>query len=250
MKAFRLLGETREWLAKQGKKRFTRRELQELRAKERYVNAGLPNLVSWDPFTLYDRNTGAAAAATSVQYDFFVQPIGQNSKTKVDTNMTLVMQLPSPERFDIHKIGFELNPDIINADALGFFNNYYWELWVGNRSYAEGPLAMAMSKTGLWTSGAGAAGTANTNFTSLGMPLEAEGGFDVRLPPGLVMRDPVTGAEGATNGLTGIGIGEQQSFQVKLIGTSFTLATAGSATWGTGFKMRCYLKGMKSRQAS
>jgi hypothetical protein len=255
MQAFKLLGEKVDNLIEIGARNLRDKKtvsIEDMRVKKRNEgvirNAGLPNIVSWDPYVLYDRVSAAAGANTLVEYNFFTVPAGQASKTYADTNMDLVQQLPSPERFDIHKLGFEIRANIVNLDLIAIIENYWWELWVGNRSYAMGPLTMAMSKTGPWASGANA--TVNGPLAALGIPIESEGGFDVRIPPGFIMKDPSDGSDFQTTGLTGIGIGESQQFKVKLIGSAQAMQAAGGATLGTGFSLRCYLKGLKSRQAS
>ena len=57
---------------------------------------------------LYDFQTYPVAGATS--FTFFQEPIGQSSKTLVDTNMESAGQLPRPKEFLIDSIEVHLYP--------------------------------------------------------------------------------------------------------------------------------------------
>lgn len=227
------------------KGRAAKKRIEELRAAK-VANPALANITDLVPWVQYDRVSTAAGATTSTQYVFFQQPIGTNNKTKVDTNMEQVMRLPDPEWMDVQFLSFSLQPNIAAADAYNMLSNYYWEFWIGNKVYAEGPMEVASSKTGLWAG----SNRADSSFINLGNPDangNADGGFDLRLPQGIELTSP-DGQMYATNGIQGCRILQGQQFQVKLIGTAFAAAAAG-ATFGTGIFTRCYLKGIKSRIA-
>lgn len=214
------------------------------RNKPFVVNPALANITDLVPWAIYDRVTTAAAANTLTQYVFYQQPIGTNSKTKIDTNMEQVMRLPDPEWMDVQKLGFSIAPDVASLDAFNLLAKYYWEFWVGGKIYAEGPIEIAASKTGVWA----ASDKANESFSNLGNPNDNDGGFDLRLPAGIQLTD-ANGGTYVTDGIKGCRILQGQQFQVKLIGTSFALVAAAGSTFGTGLNLRCYLKGIKSRIA-
>lgn len=209
-------------------------------------NPALANITDLVPWVLYDRVTGAAGTNTQTQYTFFQQPIGQNSKTKADTNLEQVMRLPDPEWMDVQLLAFTVQPNIAAADLQSLLQYYYWEMWVGGKIYAEGPLEVAAGNTGVWANSV----RANDSYVAMGQPGangNSDGGFDLRLPAGITLTSP-EGTPYVTNGISGCRILTGQQFQVRVIGTSFALAAAG-ATFGTGLQLRCYFKGIKSRIA-
>lgn len=211
------------------------------------ANPAIANMADIVPWVQYDRVSTAAGANTATQYVFFQQPIGTNNKTKIDTNMEQVMRLPDPEWMDVQFISFSIQPNVASADVFNLLANYYWEFWVGNKIYAEGPLEVAASKTGLWA-GSNRTDQSFINFGNPDSNGNADGGFDLRLPAGIQLASQ-DGEAIITNGIQGTRILQGQQFQVKLIGTSFACVAAGGATFGTGIQPRCYLKGVKSRIA-
>lgn len=218
--------------------------LAEMEGGGRQSNPALANITDLVPWAIYDTNRTSAGANTSAQYVFFNQPIGTNNKTKVDTNLEQVMALANPEWIDVSKIAFTLAPNTAAADATNLLSSYYFEFWVGGKIYAEGPLEIAAGKTGLY------ANTTRTSdsYLSLGQPVDNDGGFDLRLPPGIQLVSP-EGTAYTTDGVKGCRILQGQQFQVKLIGNIFAAAGAGGTTFGIGVNVRCYLKGVKSRIA-
>jgi len=194
------------------------------------IAANQADIVNW---TLYDRITAANNTATATQYTFFNVPIG-GTKTKNDTNLEQVSRLPDPMFFNATQLGFVLN-NMILLDAVALTNQYYCELWVGQKVYVEGPLNMFPGGAGLQGfSNITAAGTqqAVTN----GMPYGLSVMYDLRLPAGFNMGGFVS------DGLTGITILQGQNFYVRIIGTSFTL-TSGA----TGMNVMTRLDGILSR---
>jgi hypothetical protein len=209
----------------------------------------VPNTVDLANWVLYDRITAAQGTTSASAYQFFSQPIGQNSKTKVDTNITMVKMLEAPQWFNAQTIGFEFSPGMFVADVLAFMQAYYFEFWVGQKIYAEGPLDCAQSGYGASFSGYAATTAATTtvqeavvnNGDPAGMP-----SFSLVLPAGITDANgqPLPGA----NGINGVSILQNQSFWVNLVsvaGVSLTATAAG----GTGLSLRCFLTGILSRGA-
>jgi len=79
--------------------------------------------------TLYDFQTYAMAGAT--QMTFFSTPIGQSSKTKADTNMTIAGSLPAPLRFAIQAIEIYFFPGVFPsaAPAAAAIDNHVNDIW-------------------------------------------------------------------------------------------------------------------------
>lgn len=203
------------------------------------IAANQADLVNWP---LYDRITAAAGATTSASLTFFQVPIGTSGKTKTDTNLEQVSRLPDPQFYNATHIGFAFAPTMILPDIIAFLNAYYYEFWVGEKRYAEGPLQLAPSGTGL---------TGSTNITaaitqqtwSNGYPMGQSVMFDLRLPAGFQMGTYIA------DGQTGITILQGQTFTVRLYagsGTGITL-TASGGTGGTGLNLQCFLLGILSR---
>jgi hypothetical protein len=131
--------------------------------------------------SLYDMQAYAAAGQT--QLSFFQVPVGQSSKTKADTNMSLAGQLPAGQQFLIQSLevifypgtvfpgGVAGGPAIVDA-----FVNDVWkvrsgvaslELNVGSKNYlTEAPLMRFPPKTRLdgWTGQSDSAVAAATTF--------------------------------------------------------------------------------------
>lgn len=90
---------------------------------------------------LYDYQT--KAAGTTMSQRFFADPIGQNGKTVVDTNMELSGQIPAGQMFVITGIQVELYPtiDINNADSdftdavYQFYNSGALKLKIGSTDW-------------------------------------------------------------------------------------------------------------------
>lgn len=206
-------------------------------ASGRRSNPVAPNqadLVSW---IIWDRITVAANATFAANYKFFTTPIGQSSKTKIDTNMTQVSRLEDPQWMNVTHLGIVLNPNIEQVDLNAILNNYYIEFWVGQKIYVEGPVQNFPGGVGASSGVATTATTTTLRTTSNGLPAVSNL-YDMRLPAGLDLGDR------ATDGLTGINILQGQSFKVELNGTSFTTTNTG----GSGVTMYCELHGILSRQ--
>ena len=115
--------------------------------------------------TLYDTLTYASAGQTSLT--FFQDPIGQNSKTRADTNMESAGQLPAPKHFLVESIEILMFPGVspvtvsntaaTDAVVSNFANDIYTfqksgflDLFIGSKSYlADAPLGKFPPKTKL-----------------------------------------------------------------------------------------------------
>lgn len=112
--------------------------------------------------SLYDFQAYAAAGQTSLT--FFQIPVGQNGKTKADTNMESAGSLPSPKRFVIETMELyffsgmvidTVNTTATNTakqadDVKAFAENGYLDLFIGSKSYlTEAPLGRFPSSCGL-----------------------------------------------------------------------------------------------------
>ena len=201
------------------------------------ANPIVPNTADYVPWVLYDRNVTAAAANTANRYTFFNVPIGTAGKIKADTNLEQVMQLSAPEWMSVTHLGFYFTSRMAKVDIDQFLDNYWYEFWIGDRIYAEGPLQVAPSGfglTGVTTQNAQSVFTPST-------PLGTSVMWDCRLPAGLQLGNIVA------DGIFGHTILQGQKFNVQVQGTPYALAAAGAPLFGGGLNMMCYLIGIKSR---
>ena len=202
------------------------------RNKYKLRNPIQPNAADVVQWQLYDRNTTAAATATASLYTFFNVPIGSGGKTKADTNLEQVSALPAPQFMNIQSLGFMFMPDMIKSDIDSFIKGYWFEFWVGQKVYAEGPLQSAASGYGY----TGYDTRNNEGTNTLGNPNGTHLQFNLVLPAGV------------GDGLNGVSILQSQNFYVKVFaGTTFTTAAAAAPTNGTGVNFMCFLTGILSR---
>ncbi len=193
------------------------------------------DIVNWQ---LWDQYAAAAAATTVVNINLFTIPIGGAGKTKRQTNLDQVARLPDPEWMNVTGIGFEFASDTIKVDVDGFLAAYYAEFWVSQKVYVEGPLQVFQAGTGLY----GVTTQQNVGTWVNGKP-DGRPGYDLRLPAGISL-----GAQGMTDGLTGITILQGQNFKVVLTAAAgVVLGIAAAPVFGTGITVTCYLFGIKSR---
>lgn len=208
-----------------------------------FANPIVPNMADYVNWIFYDRLVTAAGGTIPTSTGLFTIPIGQSSKTKVDTNLDLVSQLPQPYWMNATHIGFYFNPNTLLLDVVNLTTQSYIEFWVNNKIYVEGPLQC-------FQGGAGITGnTAQTGSAILsnGMPQGNSMMFDLRLPAGLNLGNMTT------DGLTGITILQSQLFKVmlQLPGGSLTLtANNATPTPGTGLTVQAFLHGHLSRSVS
>ncbi len=154
------------------------------------------------PWMVYDRLTAAAGATTATGLRFFTTPISA-TKTKNDTNLIKQSEMPSPERIKILSLRFSFSPAMHPTDIRLFLTTYYTELFISERIYVEGPLALFPGGTGI--------STASTAPASSGIP------------------DPraiyVFGDKGPE-------IGQGENFYAVCTGTAFVLQAASNGGGG------------------
>ena len=209
------------------------------------IQANTADLSNW---ILYDRLTAAQNTTTAAQYQMFVTPYNSGTKTKADTNLSLPRQLEAPQWFNCQSIGFEVAPDMWLPDVTAFLKAYYFEFWVGNKIYAEGPLECAQSGYGI----SGSFAATGTNATPITQASVVNNGvpsglpsFNLTLPPGLNILDAY-GNPVVTNGIMGVTILQSQTFYVNLYSAA-GVALAATGGGGVGLSLRCLLTGILSR---
>lgn len=199
------------------------------------IMANTADIVNW---WLYDRNVVAAGANTGARIVYFNVPIGGAGKTKEDTNLEQVQRLADPQWMNVTHIGFFFHPNMFKVDIDLFLADYYYEFWVGQKVYIEGPLQCAPGGAGMY----GFDTRNNEAGISNGMPLLSNM-MDLRLPAGAdIGTDVASGVNVVANGITGIQILQGQSFHVDVIGTPVAMNALG-----TGLNLMCYLYGILSR---
>lgn len=114
--------------------------------------------------SLYDFQTYAQAGQTGLT--FYQVPIGQNGKTKADTNMEVAGSLPAPKRFLVESIEVHFYPgnpiSATGAIVAENWNDVYdvsksgWlDFFIGSKSYlTEAPIGRFAQSTGLQGTGA------------------------------------------------------------------------------------------------
>ncbi len=226
--------------------------LKNAKARVRKQNPISPNQADYVNWILYDRIVFAASAVVNQLVKLFVIPIGQSSKTKVDTNLEQTSVLPAPQWFNCTGLSIFFNQNAAPIDIFNFMNTEYMEFWVSQKVYLEGPLDQFPSSGGQFTNVslgtmAAAATSYITNSTN-GWP-SAHNMYDVRLPAGLPLG---SGAQGAVvaDGIIGITILQSQTFhlELKADGGGATMAATGAVPIaGVGLTVGCRLHGILSR---
>lgn len=116
--------------------------------------------------SLYDTQTYSSSGQTILT--FFQNPIGQNGKTKADTNLESAGQLPAPKYFLVESIEILFfpgenpvetyatpgaagdGPSSFSNDVYTFAQNGYLDFFIGSKSYlTEAPLGRFPAKTKL-----------------------------------------------------------------------------------------------------
>lgn len=206
----------------------------------RVSNPIMPNTADVVNWVLWDRFIFAAGAVIPNTFSFFTIPQGTAGKTKIDTNVELVQQLPAPLWMNVVGLGFWISHNTIKLDYDLFINSSFMEFWVGQKTYAEGPLQCFPGAAGLQ----GQSTQATESVYNIGVP--ASGNFfDLRLPAGIGL-----GGGQVSDGLIGVTILQGQQFQVRVLapaGGATLTAAAAVPTPGTGLTVMCYLYGYLSR---
>ncbi len=189
-----------------------------------------PNKADILPWYLYDKITVAVATAVGTSQVFFSVPIGgtQNAvvKTKQQTNMEQVSQLPAPQHFNATALEIFFATNMLKTDIDSVLNNYYLEFWIGQKIYAEGPLFKFPGGAGL----AGVSQQSGQQTFSNGVP-NPMAVVDFRMG-----ENPI-----------GHHILQGQNFTVKILGTTFTTVAGDAEPAGTGLNFWCILEGILSR---
>jgi hypothetical protein len=226
-----------------------------LRAAKRRVrkmNPISPNQADYVNWILYDRITFAASAVVNQLNKLFIVPIGQSSKTKVDTNLEQVSTLPAPQWFNATGLGYFFNQNAAPIDIFNFMNTEYQEFWVSSKVYSEGPLDSFPSGGGILfgavsnlTAGAAAYALNSTN----GWP-SVHNMYDLRLPASLPLGRDGSGATVIADGIIGVTILQSQTFHVELKadGGGATMAANNATPYaGVGLTVGVRLHGILSR---
>ena len=214
--------------------------------RNRQQNPIAPNQADIVNWILYDRFQFAPGTTVPNNFKFFVQPIGTNGKTKIDTNMDQVQRLPDPLWFNTTGIGFYFSNTTNPIDAQGFLDTEYMEYWVGQKVYLEGPIQCFPAGAGLY-----GAVTGDTQFAiEQNGQARIDNVFDVRLPAGIHLGVDAANNPIVTDGLIGITILQGQQFKVELnapLGGVALQPASSSPFPGGGLTIMCYLYGILSR---
>lgn len=187
------------------------------------IEEGRADIVPW---VLYDRLTTAANTTSAIEYDFFTTPIG-GTKTRQDTNMTQVQQLPNPQHFNCCSLQMYFSSRMTSIDIGTMLDTYYLEFWIGDKIYAQGPLSQFPSGAGVYGGGTNTAQSAWGN----GFP-SPNAVIDFRMGD-----NPI-----------GHHILQGQNFQVKVItAAGYTLQSTTTIASAIGLNLLCVLDGVLSR---
>lgn len=187
------------------------------------IEEGRADIVPW---IFYDRLFTASNTTTSVEYDFFTQPIS-GTKFKQDTNLDQVSVLAQPQHFNTTSLQMYFSSQMLVADIGKFLDTYYLEFWIGNKVYAEGPPSQFPGGSGLQGF------TTQTNT----------GAFSNGIPSPLAVVDFRIG-----DNPIGHHILQGQTFKVKVITSAgFTTTPTTSNPNAIGISLLCVLEGVLSR---
>jgi hypothetical protein len=219
-----------------------------LNARKQHIgkNPIVPNMADYTNWIYYDRIAYAAGTAVPTQFQLFVVPYNTGGKTKVDTNLSLASQLPQPYWINATHIGFSFLPNTLDLDLVAFLNQSYFEFWVNDKIYSEGPFQAYPGNTGVY----GYSTLTNDQGVNNGLPTGVQTMYDLRLPAGINLGMGTDGSIVTTDGLTGINILQSQIFNIKCFLPAGALnLTASTATPnpGTGLTVYVYLHGVLSR---
>lgn len=202
------------------------------------ANPIMANVADILPWIFWDTLNVNAGASIGTSFDFFVTPIGQGGKTKVQTNMEQVQRLPDPLWANVYSLGFEFGPQVVLADIVTLVNNYYHEFWVGNKTYAEGLYQMFPAGTGF----SGVSTQNNVGVFNNGRA-QLSNTVDLRLPAGLNLGSLPEGNV-VSDGLTGVTILQGQQFKVR---NQAPGGAQNASAAGGGLQLRCNLYTILSR---
>ena len=211
----------------------------------RRMNPIVQNMNDYVQWVFYDRATFAQGSNVPVNFKLFTTPIGQNNKTKVDTNLEQPQRINDPGWLNAVALGFYFDTSNLLLDIQNFLAQSYMEFWVGTKIYLEGPYQCYPGGAGL--SGVSTS-TAQQTFSN-GWPVVSNM-FDMRLPGGMHLGTDQGGNAVVADGLLGVTILQTQLLKVEnnLPGGVLAL-TANTAVPnpGTGLRLSSYLIGTYSR---
>jgi len=119
-------------------------------------------------------DTGTIATTNTTDLPFFQQPIGQASKTKLDTSMKEAGLISGAVAFDLFGIGVGLKNDIATDipedEAREILSTAYLELVISDRDYFSALLTMLPFGGGMHVSGGDSAAGVQPQFVGNGVP--------------------------------------------------------------------------------
>ncbi len=199
-----------------------------LKGRNRQSNPIDPNKADILPWYLYDEINVPAGTTTGTEMDFFTVPQGGTQfttvKTKQQTNLQQVSQLEAPRHFNATSLQIVFQGNMLKADMDSALNNFWLEFWIGDKTYAEGPLFKYPGGAGLYGVSVVSGQASYTN--GIANPCAV---VDFRMGD-----NPI-----------GHHILQGQNFKVKILGTAFTPTASGSG--GLGLNFYCILEGILSR---
>jgi hypothetical protein len=98
----------------------------------------------------YDSFSVAAGAAVPSQSVLFQNPIGQSSKTLLNTNMLAAGQLPAPQKFSVRAIRLGIRNDAVPADMVSFLWGTYCVFSVSQKPYLQCPAVLLTAGFGAY----------------------------------------------------------------------------------------------------
>jgi hypothetical protein len=200
------------------------------KGRNRFTNPIAPNTADILPWYLYDEINVAVNTLTLSEMDFFTVPIGGTqfavTKTKQQTNLEQVSQLPAPQHFNTTALEIYFASNMLKTDIDSTLNNYWLEFWIGQKVYAEGPLFK-------FPGGAGLAGVSQQS---------GQQGWSNGYPSPIAVVDFRMG-----DNPIGHHILQGQNFKVKILGTPYTTVNSSANPAGTGLNFYCILEGILSR---
>lgn len=139
--------------------------LGDLGARRRRWRRRMPSNLEAVQWPLYDSVEIATSATTSLE--FFQVPIGQSSKTQLDTNMRSAGQITMGNYYSVYSIGVGLRDgaatSIPVAEAREILYTGYLVFTIAEREYLSGPLYLFPLGGGLAGPGSGAAAMEASN---------------------------------------------------------------------------------------
>ena len=201
-------------------------------------NPYLPNKYGVLRWKLWDQQTFVNASGNLAGVlNYFAVPYGQGTKTKYDTNMQLIQQLPAPQKFKIMGIEVMFAASNTRVDNQSFLNRYYWELTVGERVFAEGHTEDAPSGGGL----TGFDVATGASVLNNGVPMNGNM-FKTYVEPMMIGQEDAPGGAVSTTGYDGIDVNTDERFFLSFKNNNNTFTPTAD------FTVRVNLCGFLARQ--